>query len=70
MAGLLAGHRRVSVMPSALNVGLGAALNRACERARELGFLHVLLMDQDSVLAMDVMLELRSEIGSPAARGG
>lgn len=51
VAGLLAGHRRVSVMPSALNVGLGAALNRACERARELGFLHVLMMDQDSVLA-------------------
>lgn len=27
-------------------------------------------LDQDSVLAMDIMLELRSETGSPAARSG
>lgn len=51
VVGLLAGQERVSVVPSGLNVGLGAALNRACERARQMGFQYVLLMDQDSVLA-------------------
>lgn len=51
VARLLAGHAQVSVIASPRNVGLGAALNRACERATAMGFLHVLLMDQDSVLA-------------------
>lgn len=40
----------VTIVVSPRNVGLGAALNRACDRARALGFGHVLLMDQDSVL--------------------
>lgn len=41
----------VSLVASPDNVGLGAALNRACERAHALGYEYVLLMDQDSVLA-------------------
>lgn len=51
VADLLESRARVSVMPSPLNIGLGAALNRACERAGDMGFGYVLLMDQDSVLA-------------------
>lgn len=51
VAQLLDGRADVSVVASPVNVGLGAALNRACEKAAALGFAHVLLMDQDSVLA-------------------
>lgn len=46
------GHRPgVTAIASPHNVGLGAALNRACEQAQARGFEYVLLMDQDSVLA-------------------
>lgn len=51
VAALADGWPTVSVIGSAANVGLGAAINRACDHARAQGFAHVLLMDQDSVLA-------------------
>ncbi|WP_137191668.1 glycosyltransferase family 2 protein [Stenotrophomonas rhizophila] len=50
VATALAGVEAVTVVASACNVGLAAALNRGIERARALGVGHVLLMDQDSVL--------------------
>ena len=63
VAGLLEGQPCVSVMPSPINVGLGAALNRACERAGDMGFGHVLLMDQDSVLADGMVRTLGAALG-------
>lgn len=58
MAAELAGLGGVSVIASALNVGLGAALNGAIGRARAMGFDHVLLMDQDSVLEQGMVATL------------
>ena len=51
VAGQLAGSERTRVLASPRNIGLAAALNRACDHALAAGFKHVLLMDQDSVLA-------------------
>lgn len=51
VAALLGDAAGVSLIASPHNVGLGSALNRAYQKADALGFDHVLLMDQDSVLA-------------------
>ncbi len=51
VAALLGTRDAVTLLESPANVGLGSALNRACERVQALGFEYVLLMDQDSVLA-------------------
>ncbi|WP_312739094.1 glycosyltransferase family 2 protein [Stenotrophomonas sp.] len=48
---ILGDRAGVTLVASPRNVGLGCALNRAYETADALGFDHVLLMDQDSVLA-------------------
>lgn len=42
-------HGRIEVLRSPANVGLGAAINQAWQRARAGGFRHLLLLDQDSV---------------------
>src|SRR5690606_34193444 len=42
-------HGRIDVLRSPANVGLGAAINQAWQRARAGGFRHLLLLDQDSV---------------------
>lgn len=57
----------LSVLASAHNVGLAAALNRAIERARALGFGHVLLMDQDSVLDPGMVATLAQALAALAA---
>ncbi len=44
------GEGRLSVFGADGNIGLAAALNRACERAIADGYRYVLLMDQDSEL--------------------
>jgi len=60
---------------SPVNIGLGAALNRGCALAARLGCHHVLLMDQDSVLASGMVatlgraLEIQQQIGPVAAVG-
>ncbi|AWH54381.1 glycosyltransferase family 2 protein [Stenotrophomonas sp. ESTM1D_MKCIP4_1] len=51
VAAMLGDRAGVTLVASPRNVGLGSALNRAYEKAAALGFDHVLLMDQDSVLA-------------------
>lgn len=58
VAAELVGNVDLSVIASARNVGLGAALNRAIEQARALGYGHVLLMDQDSVLEAGMVATL------------
>ncbi|MGE6334163.1 glycosyltransferase family 2 protein [Stenotrophomonas sp. NPDC077659] len=65
VAALLGGRAGVSLVASPHNVGLGCALNRAYETAATLGYDHVLLMDQDSVLApgmVDVLWTALTEL--------
>jgi rhamnosyltransferase len=47
------------VVRSPINVGLGAAMNRAAEHARAAGFAYLLLLDQDSLLDADMVATLR-----------
>jgi rhamnosyltransferase len=49
------------------NLGLAAAQNRGIERARAAGASHVLLMDQDSVPAPDMVERLLAALNLPAA---
>jgi len=65
----LSGRAAVSVVASASNVGLAAALNRAIERARALGFGHVLLMDQDSVLDAGMVATLAQALATLSRQG-
>ena len=49
----------IVVMRSPVNVGLGAAMNRAAEHARAAGFAYLLLLDQDSLLDPDMVATLQ-----------
>lgn len=51
------------------NVGVGQAQNEGIERARALGAAYVLLMDQDSVPAPDMVLQLRRALERSSAEG-
>jgi rhamnosyltransferase len=53
-------ERGIVVMRSSVNVGLGAAMNRAAEHARAAGFSYLLLLDQDSLLDPDMVATLRN----------
>ncbi len=50
----------VTVVRSPTNVGLGAAMNRAAEHAKNSGFSYLLLLDQDSLLDPDMVSTLRT----------
>lgn len=66
VAAILGSRENVTLLASPTNVGLGSALNRACERVQALGFEYVLLMDQDSVLApgmVDTLGQALLELG-------
>lgn len=47
------------VVRSPTNIGLAAAINRGIEHARQGGFAHVLVLDQDSIPAADMVATLR-----------
>jgi len=59
----------VSVIASPVNVGLGVALNRACEQARRIGVGHVMLMDQDSVLEAGMVQTLATALAALQQQG-
>ena len=69
VAAALAGVEAVTVVTSACNVGLAAALNRGIERARALGVGHVLLMDQDSVLDAGMVATLAQALATLSQQG-
>ncbi|MDR2031592.1 MAG: glycosyltransferase family 2 protein [Azoarcus sp.] len=50
------------------NTGVAAAQNRGIERALAAGASHVLLMDQDSMPAPDMVMRLLETLATPAAR--
>jgi rhamnosyltransferase len=52
-------ERGIIVLRSPVNVGLGAAMNRAAERARAAGFAYLLLLDQDSLLDPNMVSTLQ-----------
>lgn len=68
-----AGH---DVLRSERNLGLAEGFNRGIARARAAGFAHVLLLDQDSVAALDMVARLfdalhaESGDGAPVAAVG
>jgi rhamnosyltransferase len=45
----------VELQPLGRNLGIGVALNRSAQRARELGYSWLLTMDQDSVVCPDLI---------------
>jgi rhamnosyltransferase len=51
--------RGIAVVRSPINIGLGAAMNRAAEHARAEGFTYLLLLDQDSLLNPEMVITLR-----------
>lgn len=67
VAAALGASDAVSVVASAHNVGLAAALNRGIEHGRALGFGHVLLMDQDSVLDPGMVSTLAQALATLSA---
>lgn len=56
------GLRDVVVIRSEANIGLAAAINRGIEHAREHGFTHVLILDQDSIAAEGMVGELHDAL--------
>lgn len=50
------------VMRSPANVGLGAAMNRAADYAKQQGFRFLLLLDQDSLPAPDMVATLKAAL--------
>jgi rhamnosyltransferase len=54
------GGERITLLPQGRNTGVAAAQNQAIRWAREQGFGFVLIMDQDSVPAPDMVDALRS----------
>ena len=53
---------RIEVLRSPANVGLGEAINRAWQQAREAGFGHLLLLDQDSVASPTMVATLHTAL--------
>ena len=65
----MAADSRVSLALNPANLGIASALNLGVERARELGFAWVLLLDQDSDLRDDMLcslIEVRAAYPEPA----
>ncbi|MGH8212488.1 MAG: glycosyltransferase family 2 protein [Rhodanobacteraceae bacterium] len=60
--------RRITFMPQAINLGLAAAFNRGIAWARERGFKYVLLLDQDSLPAESMVIELWRALTTLAPR--
>lgn len=60
----LAAARGIDVMANDRNRGIGAALNQGIALARAAGFHHVLLMDQDSLPAGDMVARLHEALMS------
>jgi rhamnosyltransferase len=60
---------RIAFLWLARNVGVGAGHNRGIEWARQQGFSHVLLMDQDSTPAPDMVQQLFASLAELEARG-
>lgn len=59
----------VVVVRSARNLGLAAGFNRGIAHARDAGFGHVLLLDQDSVAAPDMVAQLHDALEALADDG-
>ncbi len=67
---LCAGHAGMSLLALGENLGLATALNAGIARAREIdGVSQVLLMDQDSVPAPDMVPALQAALAGVASRG-
>lgn len=58
-----------SVVPLGANFGIATAQNRGVDRAREAGATAVLLLDQDSVPAPDMVTVLERALAAPAPDG-
>ena len=55
---------------SASNLGVAAAINRAAARARATGHEQLLVLDQDSLLADDMVVHLQHALSAPGAGTG
>jgi len=64
----LAATRGISVIANSSNIGVAAALNQGIAAARAAGCDHVLLMDQDSLPASDMVIRLREALQSGGER--
>lgn len=53
------------VIRSPTNIGLAAAINRGIEHARQGGFVHALILDQDSIPATGMVATLRHALDGP-----
>ena len=60
---------RLDLILMGYNIGVAAAQNRGIRRAQELGCSHVLLLDQDSIPATDMVAKLLEAEGECIARG-
>ena len=57
----------LGVIYSASNLGVASAINQAAAHARANGYEHLLVLDQDSLLAADMVAHLRQALSSPDA---
>src|SRR3546814_120572 len=57
----------VTVVLNAINLGIGAAFNQAATWAREHGLDHLLLLDQDSLPAPDMVAQLLAALATASA---
>ncbi|MBJ6127832.1 glycosyltransferase family 2 protein [Microvirga splendida] len=66
----LASAADAQLIDSSSNLGIAAAQNRGLAVARDGGFTHILLLDQDTILALGMVSDLRANLKSLEAEQG